>query len=92
MKTVDLAAQPASIEDILRLAERDDVVVRTGDGKVFAITEVARSGDEDDFADEVSLVRHNRALRELLAERSKEPGKYTLDDVRQMLGVDALEG
>jgi len=44
---------------------------------------------EDDFAQEVALTRQNAALREVLAERSKEPGAYTLEQVRQKLGLQA---
>ena len=44
----------------------------------------------DDFAEEVALSRGNRALRELLAERSREPGRYTLEQVREKLGLGEL--
>jgi hypothetical protein len=41
----------------------------------------------DDFAHEIALTRQNAALRELLAERSREPGKYSTEQVRQKLGL-----
>ena len=87
MKTIDLTTQPATIEDILHLAEGENVVVRTPNGKVFAISEVGEPDDEEDFAQEVALTRQNKALRALLSERSQEPGKHTLDQVRQKLGL-----
>jgi len=87
MKTIDLATDHTSIEDIFQLAEHQHLFVRTPDGKVFLVTEVEVEEVDDDFADEVALTRQNAALRELLAERSKEPGKYTLDQVRQKLGL-----
>ena len=43
--------------------------------------------ETDDFAEEVALVRQNEALMQLLAERSKEPGKYTLSQVRERLNA-----
>ena len=89
MKTIDLATDHTSIEDILQLAEHQHLFVRTPDGKVFLVTEVEEEDAADDFADEVALTRQNAALRELLAERSKEPGKYTLDEVRQKLGLQS---
>ena len=89
MKTIDLATDQASIEDIFQLAEHQHLFVRTPDGKVFLVTEVEEEDAADDFADEVALTRQNAALRELLAERSKEPGKYTLDEVRQKLGLQS---
>lgn len=62
------------------------VFLRSPEGKVFVIAEVdSTDADADDFAHEVALTRQNAALRELLAERSREPGKYTTDQVRQKL-------
>ncbi len=89
MKTIDLATDQTSIEDIFQLAEHQHLFVRTPDGKVFLVTEVEDEDAADDFADEIALTRQNAALRELLAERSKEPGKYTLDEVRQKLGLQS---
>jgi hypothetical protein len=85
--TVDLAIEHPSVEDILRLAESGVLVVRTSHGRVFSISEVTEGGEGDDFSDEIALTRHNAALRALLTERSKEPGKYSIDDVREKLGL-----
>jgi hypothetical protein len=89
MKTIDLATDQTSIEDIFQLAEHQHLFVRTPDGKVFLVTEVEDEDAADDFADEVALTRQSAALRELLTERSKESGKYTLDEVRQKLGLQS---
>lgn len=89
MKTIDLATDQTSIEAIFQLAEHQYLFVRTPDGKVFLVTEVEDEEVANDFADEVALTRQNAALRELLTERSKEPGKYTLDEVRQKLGLQS---
>jgi hypothetical protein len=91
MKTIDLTAAPPRTEDMLQLAERDHLVVRTPNGKAFLITEVADAdGTEEDFAQEVALIRENKALRELLRERSREPGRYTSEQVREKLGLTEL--
>ena len=89
MKTIDLAPDQTSIEHIFQLAEHQQLFVRTPDGKVFLVTEVEDEDAADDFTDEIALTRQNAALRELLAERSKEPSKYTLDEVRQKLGLQS---
>jgi hypothetical protein len=88
MKDIDLAAAPTRTEDMLQLAEHDQLVVRTPAGKVFLITEV-NGGEEADeaFEQEVALTRANKALRQVLAERSREPGRYSLDEVREKLGL-----
>lgn len=87
MRTIDLSTQRATIEDVLHLAESDNLVVRTADGKVFAIAEVSDYEQDDDFSQEVALARQNKALRALLLERSREPGKHSLDQVRKKLGL-----
>jgi hypothetical protein len=87
MNTIDLAVESRSVEEILQLAEQGPLVVRTAQGKAFAIAEVAQGEEDDDFAHEVALTRQNKALRALLSERSKEPGKYTIDQVREKLGL-----
>ena len=85
MKTIDLATQPTNIDDVLRLAETEAVVVRTVGGKLFAIAEIA--ADEEDLDAEAAAIQRNDALRELLAERSKDPGVHDLDDVERILGL-----
>jgi hypothetical protein len=91
MKTINLRAAPPRTEDVLQLAEGDSLIVRTPNGKAFLIAEMDQ-GDEaaDDFAQELALTRGNKALRELLAERSREPGRYTLEEVREKLGLRTL--
>jgi hypothetical protein len=91
MKIIHLTAAPPRTEDFLQLAEGDSLIVRTPNGKAFLVAEMDR-GDEaaDDFAQEVALTRGIKALRELLAERSREPGRYTLEQVREKLGLRKL--
>ena len=89
MKTIDLTTERAGIEDVLHLAEGQNLLVRRTDGKVFVVAEVDAADVADDFADEVARTRHNQTLRALLAERSNEPGKYTTEQVREMLGLTA---
>ncbi len=91
MKTINLTAAPPRTEDMLQLAEGDSLVVRTPKGKTFLIAEMEHGDEaEDDFAQEVALTRGNKALRELLAERSREPGRYSLEEVREKLGLKEL--
>lgn len=85
MKTIDLASDETSREEIFHLAEKQNVLVRTAQGKLFVVAEV---GDvENDFADEVVRTRNNPELRQLLADRSREPAILSIDDVRQKLGL-----
>lgn len=87
MTTIDLTDKPTSIDDILRLAERQSLFVRTREGKVFLVAEVGPDDTDDDFDHEVALTRENQALRQLLRERSAEAGKYSIAQVREKLGL-----
>lgn len=89
MKTIDLASNSATREEIFQLAERQGVFVRTADGKLFIVAEIEDEDVADDFADEVARTRKNTALRELLVERSREPGILTIDEVREKLGLSS---
>lgn len=88
MKTVDLVATPPTTQALLDLASEDSVIIRMPNGKAFLITEVDETSEDDDFADEVARTRRNQALMTLLAERSKEAGKHSLDQVRARLGLN----
>ncbi|HET6880414.1 MAG TPA: hypothetical protein VFI31_09680 [Pirellulales bacterium] len=86
MRTVDLANDEPGRDEIFQLAEEQNVLVRTAGGRLFIVAEVG-DADGDDFAEEIGRTRANPDLRQLLAERSREPGLLSLDEVRQKLGL-----
>jgi hypothetical protein len=81
MKAIDLSTATPTLAEVLELAGQENLILKTPEGKEFVLAEI------DDFAAEVALVRQNDALMQLLAERSKEPGKYTLSQVRERLNA-----
>jgi hypothetical protein len=81
MKSVDLASSPLSLDQALSLAERDNLVLRTPEGREFVLAEI------EDFDREVHLSRDHAALSQLLDERRRESGRFTLDQVRERLGL-----
>lgn len=91
MKTIDLSTKHISIEEVLDLAQQTQLLVRTPAGKIFVVAEVDPDEDDDDFAQEVAFTRQNKALMALLRERSQEPGRYTLAQVREKLGLASSE-
>jgi hypothetical protein len=86
MRTVDLASDETSREEIFQLAEEQNLLVRTAAGKLFIVAEVG-DAETDDFADEVARTRYHPEMRQLLAERSRESGVLSIDEVRQKLGL-----
>lgn len=80
MKTVNLATTPSNLEDLLDLAGKEAVLLRTAEGREFILTEV-----DDDFDKEIESVRQNRELLEFLDHRSGEKKSLSLKQVRERL-------
>ena len=79
MKSIDLLTSAPTLSEVLDLAGRENVMLRTAEGRKFIVVEI------DDFAEEVAAVRRNPELKRLLAERSAETTKYTAEQVRERL-------
>lgn len=83
MKTVDLTTQLATLEEVLSLADQENVVLRTKEGREYIVAEL------DDFDRELELVRQNEELMEFLARRSKgEPTPQELHEFRPELSEE----
>jgi hypothetical protein len=80
MKTVNLATTPSNLEDLLDLAGKEAVLLKTAEGREFILTEV-----DDDFDKEIESVRQNRGLLEFLDHRSGEKEALSLKQVRERL-------
>jgi hypothetical protein len=80
MKTVNLATTPSNLEDLLDLAGKEAVLLKTAEGREFILTEV-----DDDFDKEIESVRQNRGLLEFLDHRSSEKEALSLKQVRERL-------
>jgi hypothetical protein len=65
----------------LRLAGENNLILRTVDGKEFLLAEV------DDMDQEVSPIRQQSELMALLEQRLKPAQTFTLDQVRESLGL-----
>ena len=79
MKSIDLTNSSPTLSEVLELAQDGNLVLRTRDGREFVVAEI------DDFEEEVAATRANPELMRLLDERSKEKGRYTLEQVKEML-------
>ena len=81
MKIVELTAIAPTLAELLDLAGEETLILKTSEGREFVLAEV------DDFDTEITLVRQNEELMALLAERSSEKKTYTLQQVREQLGL-----
>jgi hypothetical protein len=81
MKTIDLKTRKPSLDQALKMASKEEIVLRTARGREFVLVEI------DDFDRELAQMCKNKALMKLLDERSKEEAKHSLADVRKRLGI-----
>jgi hypothetical protein len=82
MKTIELLSKTApSLEELLELAGRESVLLKTLDGREFILSEV------DDLSQEIEQIRNNPELMEFLSQRSQEKEKFSLEQAKRRLGL-----
>ena len=81
MKIVELTTIAPALAELLDLAGEETLILKTSEGREFVLAEV------NYFDTEITLVRQNEELMALLAERSSEKKTYTLQQVREQLGL-----
>jgi hypothetical protein len=87
MKTIELAQSVTSVDELFELADEQNILVRTRNGKVFVIAEVDAGATTDDFAEEVAATRQNQELMDLLAERARDTRQISAAEARKRFGV-----
>ena len=81
MKTIYLSRENPTLLDVLALADEDNIILRTQEGREFVLAEV------NDFSREVELVRQHQELMAFLGQRSQETKTYTLKEARERLDL-----
>ena len=81
MKTVELTTIAPALAELLDLACEETLILKTPGGREFVLAEV------EDLDTEIALIRQNEELMAMLAERSREKKTYTLEQVREQLGL-----
>lgn len=79
MKTLKLSTPVPSLDDVLRMARSDTVLLTTEDGESFVVAPA------DDFDTEVELLRRNHAFLALLDELKQAPGAIPLSEAEAKL-------
>ena len=86
MKVIELEHAHPTVDELIRLAKKELVVLRRPDGSVFALSQV------DDFDVEVELLKNNPEFLKFLKQLSKEKATITLEDLRKELGLSRKRG
>lgn len=81
MKTIKLSNNPLNLEKVLKLASKENIILKSLEGREFILAEV------DDFDREIELVRQNQELMRFLDNRSKETKTFTSEQVRKQLKI-----
>ena len=66
MKVIEIERASPTLEEVMKLADRELVVLRQTNGKVFALSQV------DEFGVEVELLKNNPEFMALMEELSQE--------------------
>lgn len=81
MTTIDLRQHKTTIEELLRLADGDMVVIIAENGREFVLEEA------DEFEREVAWLSRSAKFIDLLKARAKEPAIISIDDLEKELGL-----
>ena len=75
MKTVKVEDEKLNLQDVIKLARKEPVVLLTADGKEFVLAAA------DDFERELEALRGSHAFQRFLEERSKSASRVSLEDI-----------
>ena len=81
MKTIAIPRRAKTINHLLKKARRENLVVRSADGREFILAEI------DDFNREIELTRQNKDLMKLLDDRAKETSRISLEEAKTKLAL-----
>ena len=82
MKTIELAADTPSLSELIELADAENIIINTPEGKQFVLAEL------DDFKVEVEQLKNSKDFMAFLDQRSKERGTTSIEELRNALGIN----
>ncbi|MBC8550913.1 MAG: hypothetical protein H8D23_14810 [Candidatus Brocadiales bacterium] len=77
MKTINLEKEMLDLKEVIKLAQKESVLLLTSDGKEFFISEA------DDFEKEVERLRGSQAFQSFLDDRSMCKRRISLDEIEK---------
>ena len=82
MKTIELAADTPSLSELIELADGENILIKTPQGKQFVLAEL------DDFELEVEQLKNSKDFMAFLDQRSKERGPTSIEELRRELDIN----
>lgn len=81
MKTIAVSKRAKGVNQLLRQAEQENIILRSSDGTEFILAEI------DDFNREIELTRRNKKLMRFLEQRAKQVKTIPIEDAKKQLGL-----
>jgi Holliday junction resolvase-like predicted endonuclease len=81
MKVIDLSRKVPALPRLLKLAGKEDLILKTSDGHEFLLAQV------EDRDEEIDAIARNKKLVEFLRRRSREKATLSLAEVRARLAA-----
>lgn len=85
MKTINLEKEKLDLKEVIKLAQKESVLLLTTDGKEFFISEA------DDFEKEVEMLRGSQAFQRFLDDRSMCKRKISLEEIEKEIEKELSE-
>ncbi len=79
MKTITISSRSRILNALLKLALKENIIIRAPDGREFVLAEI------DDFNREIELTRQNKELMKLLDQRGRERATISLSEAKRLL-------
>ena len=81
MKTIRVSGRDRTLNDLLKQAQEESLILETEDGHEFVLAKL------DDFDHEIELTRQSEEFMRLLDSRGQEKATIPLREARARLGV-----
>jgi len=81
MKTIAVSKRAKGVNQLLRQAEQENIILRSSAGIEFILAEI------DDFNREIELTRRNKKLMRFLEQRAKQVKTIPIEDAKKQLGL-----
>lgn len=82
MKSIDLGKEQPALSDVMRLAEKEPVLLLAPEGRQFIITEA------DDFEAEVEALRNSQRFQQFLDERMRDETRLPIEQIEKEIAEE----
>jgi hypothetical protein len=82
MKTIELTEEELTLRELLEIASREKIILKTPEGQEFFISEI------NPLDKEIEMIREQEELMAFLEHRSGERKVYSIREVKRKLNLE----